>query len=284
MDEFYKYIYDENEIKWFYDYCIPKLKQDEVFFFSLSARNKALNEKERELYQIGRNEMFNKMIIRHDSFEMLLRNLYRSETNKKAFLTNANFPFPDKCLTLYWNINPTNVRRVIFEEQKLIMELQEELINSALKGNSSSIDSAFYKIRKLYDMTLSLYQTNTGTYYWLDFDIDAEKKLIKEQYGNIHTFMAEKVGIENFVFIDTKNGMHILVRKKCLRFNPDEICKNIKTILYGENVDSITIKGEIMRNKNEMIPLPGTLQGMYEVKVLNKNDFTNPASIKTDLK
>ena len=124
MDEFYKYIYDENEIKWFYDYCIPKLKQDEVFFFSLSARNKALNEKERELYQIGRNEMFNKMIIRHDSFEMLLRNLYRSETNKKAFLTNANFPFPDKCLTLYWNINPTNVRRVIFEEQKLIMELQ----------------------------------------------------------------------------------------------------------------------------------------------------------------
>jgi hypothetical protein len=282
MSEYYKYIYDENEIRWFYDYCIPKLKQDEVFFFSLSARNKALNEKERELYQIGRNEMFNKMIVRHDSFEMLLRNLYRSETNKKAFLTNANICFPEKCLTLYWNINPTDVRKVIFEEQKLIMELQDELINSVLKKNAPAIESAFYKIRKLYDMTLSLYQTNTGTHYWLDFDIDAEKLLIKEQYENIHAFMIEKVGIENFVFIDTKSGMHILVRKKCLRFNPNEICENIKVILYGENANSTVIKGEIIRNKNEMIPLPGTLQCMHEVKVLNKNDFTNPASIKTD--
>jgi hypothetical protein len=258
------------------------LKRDEVFFFSLSARNKALTEDEREQYKLGRSEMFHRVIIRHDSCEMILRHIYRCETNKNGFLTNANLPYPDKCLTLYWNINPSNVRKVLYAQQQLIIDLQDELINASLKMSNEAIAEAFYKIKKSYDSTLSLYQTNTGTRYWIDFDLDVEKELLNNHYTTIHKFLVEKIGLGNFVCIDTKGGMHILIRKKCIKFNPDEITKNILSIIYGDkHIENI--KGEIIRNKNEMIPLPGTIQCNYNVKVLNKDDFNGKTNIKNEV-
>ena len=51
-------IADVDELKWFYDNVLPNLKQAEVYFLSLSGRNKYLTDEEKQYYQLGRNEMF----------------------------------------------------------------------------------------------------------------------------------------------------------------------------------------------------------------------------------
>jgi hypothetical protein len=266
MAEYYKFIHDETELRWFYDHCIYPLERDESFFISLAARNKALTEEERKYYNLGRTEMYGKCVIRHDDWNSIIKHIRRYECNKEGYLTKNNVPYPEKCITVYWNINPSNVRQVIHEEQLKILELQDELVNSSLKGSKDGIDSAFYKLRKIFDTTISLYARHRGTYHWMDFDLDVDKEQLAANIERIHDVMADKVGKGNFVMIDTKGGMHIMVRKAVIKFNPNEIIMVLQEI-FPDNK-------EIIKNDNEMIPLVGTIQGGYNVTVLNKDDFT----------
>ena len=94
MSDYYKIIYSEDELKWFFDHCVPSLKKDEVFFCSLSARNKYLTEEERETLGLGRTEMMSKTIIRHDSWERFLEHIHRLECHKKGLLTKKVFQSP----------------------------------------------------------------------------------------------------------------------------------------------------------------------------------------------
>jgi len=50
-------IKDNNEFEKFLN-ILPDLQKDEVYFVSLSARNKLLTPEERSFYSLGRTEMF----------------------------------------------------------------------------------------------------------------------------------------------------------------------------------------------------------------------------------
>jgi hypothetical protein len=272
MFEYYHFLEDENELKWFYDHCIPSLKEDEVFFLSLSARNKQLSEEERKFYSLGRSEMFGKQVIRKDSYETIFEHVLRYESRIGSWQTRINKPIPQKCMIVYWNINPSSTRKVITDTFEHINELQGELTNAALKNSKVAIDSAFHKIKKYFDSIVSLYARNEGTKYWLDIDVDVEKKEFQYNYLSIHYYLLSKLGIGNFVEIETKGGIHILVKRIAIKFNPQEIVDEISKIFQDAK--------DININHNAMIPLPGTNQAGFTVRILNKDEFVKENNIK----
>jgi len=56
-------IYDEDQVRQFHALLKPLVK-DEVYFLSMSARNKYLTQEERELYNLGRSEMMSRKIVK----------------------------------------------------------------------------------------------------------------------------------------------------------------------------------------------------------------------------
>ena len=284
----YQFVRDLEEISWFYKFAVPRVEEDKVLFWSLSARNKLLNEEERKTYQLGRSEMMKKTVIRKNGFSFFMESLYSAECNINGMLTKARVPYPQRCLRLYWNLNATSVRKVIFEQQRLINEYNEEMIAAALKKSDAAIESAFHKMRRIFDATLSLYARASSEKMWTDFEIDIEKdEFAKDEYFSFteksRIFLTEKIGRKNFLIVTSPGGLHFPVKKAALRFNPQEITNGIDNLAKKCGLE---IK-ECIRNENEMIVLPGTYayrsDGSLAVPVvLNKDDFEPEDEIKKE--
>jgi len=205
-------------------------------------------------------------------------------------LTKARIPYPQKCLRLYWNLNATSVRKVIFEQQRLINEYNEEMIAAALKKSDIAIESAFHKMRRIFDATLSLYARASADKMWVDFEIDIEKKEIdKDSYfefiNQSRNFLTGKLGKKQFLIVTSPGGLHFPVKKSAIKFNPQEIIIGLSEA--AKNC-GLTIK-ECIRNENEMIVLPGTYAYRANGElvmpiVLNKDDFAPEDEIlKSDI-
>jgi hypothetical protein len=268
MMDTYKFLADEDEAKFFWDYCVPPLQKNELYFISLSARNKQLSEEERKYYLCGRSEMFAKQQIRHDSFVSFLQHLKRFEVRRDAYLTKAGIPYPDKVLVCYWNICPIDAMKAMKDQMAYLTEVMGGLTDAALKNSQGGIEDGFYKVRKSFDTCQSLFARNFGHKEWLDIDCDFT--FTDTAYQAIRGFFNEKGFGENVkpgqvMFVRTAGGLHCLIRKSELHMNPAWICEQIGKITGGK---------EIIVNKNEMIPTPSTLQyGDHIVRVLNKEDF-----------
>jgi len=278
-NQYYQFIYDCAEIEWFYKHAVPRIEKDKVLFWSLSARNKLLDEEERKTFMLGRSEMMKKSVIRKNGFSFFMESLRTAECHKQGMLTKARVPYPQKCLRLYWNLNPTSVRKVIFEQQRLINEYNEEMIAAALKKSDTAIESAFHKMRRIFDATLSLYARATAERIWTDFEIDIEQnELIKDAYFEFENqsrkFLTEKTGKKNFLLVTSPGGLHFPVKKSALRFNPQEITDALSNLAKKCGLSII----ECVRNQNEMLALPGTYAyradgTLAAPVVLNKDDF-----------
>ena len=275
---YYKFIADESELLWFYNYAVPKIEQTNVLFWSLSARNKILDAEERKQFRLGSSEMMHKTVIRKNGFSFFLETLYGAECNAKGMLTKARVPYPQKSLRLYWNLNASDVRRVLFEQQRLINEYSSEMIDAALKRSDVAIDSAFHKMRRIFDATLSLYSKCTGEKTWMDFEVDFDGICPGSQKDGFLRFaraeLASLLGLGSFLTISSPGGFHFPVKRARVRFNPVDIVNVIKSAVEQSKI----AVSECIRNENEMICLPGTYAYDSEgnehiVRVLNKEDF-----------
>lgn len=273
MSDIYEIVGDVDEIKFYWNYGLPPLKRNEIFFVSMSSRNKKLSEEERLYYKVSRSEMFAKQQIRHDSFKDFLKHLYRFEVNKNAYFTKNHMHYPAKTLVCYINICPIDAYKAMKDQITYLSEVLNGLTDSALKVSINGINDSFYKIRKSFDTCQSLFARNFGEKYWIDFDIDGQ--LDEQDYNNVkHCFYlntAAKPG--DLMMIKTGGGLHCFLKKTVLNMNPSLLI----SALYGciEN-SKVT---EIIHNKNEMCALPGTYMYGTEkeniVRIINKEDFRN---------
>jgi hypothetical protein len=264
--ETYKFIADEKEMKFFWDYLLPPLGQSEIWFVSLSARNKMLNEEERKFFQIGRSEMFAKQQIRHDSWKEFIKHIKRFEVNKEAFLTKSDIPYPSKVLVCYINFVAVDAYKAMKDQMSYLTEILSGLADSAMKNSQGGLNDSFYKIRKSFDTCQSLFARNFGHKEWVDIDIDVE---LKDEYiQGIREIILQKFSIGDFVLVRTYGGLHCLIRKSKLNFNPRGLCNLLSQYLPFAH--------EITINTNCMMPLPGSVMyGSHIVTILNKEDFVN---------
>lgn len=257
----YQIIYDENELKRFYDNVMPRLIDDEVYFVSLSARNKYLTEEERKRLALGRTEMFAKTIVRSDSFARLLRTIRKYETNEGSYLTKNGSYIPPKSIICYFNINPSSTLKAYKEFNATMNEYMYELAHNSLENRNT--ENIISRIKRMDDLMMICYQKNRGRKVYLDVDFDINK-------GDFHLveYFCERMKQNNvkYFVVDTKSGYHVLLDRSTIKFNFTEVITDVESkafCIYGERE-----KYEIVLNKNAMIPLPGTLQGGHEVRVL----------------
>jgi hypothetical protein len=283
MGECYRFLADEEELRWFWTYCVPRLNPRECYFMSCSARNKKLSEEEREYYRVGRSEMWAKQIVAEDDYSRFLKGIRRCEANRLAYLTKGGMPYPDKVLVLYFNVVPTDAYWAMKLQIEYLLDLQMQLTDSALKGSEKALEETWRNVRHSHTTGQSVFARSYGEDTWLDIDMDC-KNWIKSVDGwrsldEIKTTMTADLGLGNYAQIWTAGGWHWLIRMTALRdmgrkIKADPVKRLIQTmedglVKYGFKPD------EIVSNKNKMIPLPGTLQyGDHLVQVMNKDDFT----------
>lgn len=258
----YQFIHDEAEITKFFEIILPPLNEKEVYFISLSARNKQLTEVEREFYSLGRTEMFERKVIREHDLMKFMRTLHKFEVTEGAYTGRTGLALPSKCLILYININPCDMLKAY---RTFNDEMNENIYNLLSKQGSAP---EFFKRqdRLLYNNI----QRAKGTKYYIDLDIDfqaGEKKDFK--FITDICIMFKDRGVEYFV-VETKGGTHILLKRSTLHYNYNDTLEHIRNIMPAE------VK-EIEINHNEMIPVPGTLQADFPVHVLyDISNFTFP--------
>jgi len=266
-----KLIYDERELKWFYDVVVAELKQNESHFLSLSARNKYLTDDEKVKYGLGRTEMFSRSLVRTNDWNKFLSTIRKYEVNEGAYLTkDGKNTIPSKCIVCYFNINPSDSIKAYREFSKVMGDYQFELMQCSV--NKTSMDNILFRINKQQTLLMNCYQKATGIRHWLDFDFDVPKDFLLYIKKIVNEVKYHK---GRAYIIDTKSGYHLLVSKDTefdKFFNPktivDVAMQDVKDFLNGRK--DLINKVEIIHNKNAMVPLPGTYQAGYEVRVINK--------------
>ena len=146
------------------------------------------------------------------------------------------------------------------------------------KSKESGTSQSLYKMCKSLSKMKRLQFDNVGTKYWVDFDMDIKKdfrgeapeKALLEDW---HNYCLEKLGKGMFVEVKTGGGMHTLVNKSVIHFDPNKFInefleKNING--YGCAKEFID---ELVYNTNGLVPCPGTYQYGNCVRILNKEDF-----------
>jgi hypothetical protein len=240
-------IKDFDEFNRFLD-ILPELKNDEVYFVSMSARQKYLTPEERQYYGLGRTEMHSRVIVRSkDSF---LHGIRKLSGLAEYRLTRNGLPIPEKASVVYVNINPSSV----IKAYNLFVEESNRQVAQAITGLVSGSSPDLTSFRFLDKKFLNCVQKSTGTKHFIDIDID-------DTDINLALDFSRDLGeyIEHYI-IATKGGYHILIRRETLPPNSmlHELAKKY----------NLLARGEVVFNTNGMIPLPGTLHAGKMVEML----------------
>ena len=308
--EHYKLVYDENEMRWFYDHVISKPNFDEAYAFCLAHRSKKLTAEERKDFRSKASEMLDPQVsfpARDGSFnfDKWAKSIYRYECSKKAYTMVGDQTLFAKALVCYCTPNPSDERAVIKELKSYINVHEQELVDSALKtderaralnnlvtralngedvsedikrllvkGERSGVDESLYKLCHSLVKFKRLQFDCTGSRNWVDFDMDVKDKEFKEElYKAAHNAFLKKVGKKNFVVVETNGGFHILVRKEVLKFNPYDLINEVLAVNIANGKTAKEAIDEFIYNTNCMLPVPGTYQYGFQVFVRNKEDF-----------
>lgn len=266
---FYRVVADIDQLKYFYDNVFSPLQNGESYFAALSSRAKKLSKEERIKFGAKRAEMFHTEILKKRkeeiTFEDFLSFIYKFETNRYAYLTDNKVPYPDKSLVLYFYLNPCSELKVAQDTLNYILSVNNEIINSISKNSSVGVNESINKISTVQSHIKSCHAQNPSRKIYVDFDLDAMpnldvasdtldikllKDITKEYFGN-----------DGYFFIRTAGGVHIVVKKEKLNFNPND---------YIQEVATKIVVAEFKLNDNCMIPLPGTYQYGQEVRILDQ--------------
>ena len=114
--------------------------------------------------------------------------------------------------------------------EQALKEFKDDFLKRArsleLKTKESGTSQSLYKMCKSLSKMKRLQFDNVGTKYWIDFDLDikkefrgtkSEEELIKLWSKYCH----QKLTKGKFVFIKTGGGVHTMVDKKEIHFNPN---------------------------------------------------------------
>ena len=247
----HKLIYSETELQKFHSLLTRKpLEPSEAFFLSMSARNKYLTPEEREVYDLGRTEMFARKLVKSDKFSDFLRVIRSMEVNEGGYTSRGGKVLPSKCMVVYANINPSSGKKALKE---FYSKTQEFLFD----GNQD------FQYGRLDSVMMGCYQRNRGQRNFLDIDFD----IPEEGESHVRDFCAglQTVDVKYHV-IKTRSGYHVLLEKDTVHFNYPGMVEIFDTRVQMEFGKEHV---EVVVNKNEMVPVPGTIQSDFEVRFVD---------------
>ena len=247
----YNLIFNVNEMREFHSILHP-LQPSEAYFVSMSARNKYLSEEERKEFELGRSEMFARKLVKDTSFEDFLRVIRSLEVNEGGYTTRNHKPIPEKCLVTYVNINASN-------GMNALKEFNER--SNALMFDCFKNKDAMKTFASLDSMLMNCYQRQRGTKHFIDIDFDVPKTS-----GLMSSFVSHlKLQAVKYHVIETKGGYHVLMERATIKHDYNKVLVELDRV-----AKELYEKAEIVRNVNDMVPLPGTHQAGFPVRLLKE--------------
>jgi hypothetical protein len=248
-------VQDKNTLDRFVN-LLPDLKEDEVFFLSCSARNKYLDEAERLEYKLQRTEMFSREVARDK--EGIYKALQRMEVSLQYRKTGNGKDIPEKCIVVYMNINPSSMIKSYLDFQNRINKEMEQIVMSFKNGNQPNYE----RMLRLPQQLNNSIQVSQSRKYFIDIDVDLYDNKYKSQLVNIiREFVGDNAFVEKLNFIDTKSGIHLLIKK-------EDIPLKYNLMSLVERIRAFNPVKEAEFNKNNMIPMPGTHQANHTVRFM----------------
>jgi hypothetical protein len=257
-------VYDNDELTMFFNNVLPELAINEGYFICLNARKKYLTEEEYSLLQINKSNelrMLDRKVIRDRDLDYFLKKINQYEIKHKIYKSKSDKSIPVKCMVLYINVNPVDFLKAYKTFSSDMNEIITASVKCGVDGNKIGAGHLMGKVKRSNELLMSAFQKSKGKKHYIDIDFDIPANLTRDI---LYPFLRELKSRDiSYFVISTKNGYHVLIKTSTLNFNYNELVKYYNDILIGVNV-----KGEVLVNKNQMIPLPGTVQGGYKVKVL----------------
>lgn len=272
-------IWSEDEALRFYDTVLKDLKPDEADFFCVAARKKYMVPAYAAECRLGDTCMMGKTILKEHDGKRFLSKLHQLDASLDWFLSLNDTPLPRSCMCIYMNINHTSVPKAVLDFKKELAEYDFEFSSAALRGSSDL--QASRKLAGIHNRMLKAFQDPKNRVdEWTDIDMDVGKTV------SPHDLMRAVRDLENAAWtlpvVETQGGYHVLVSKT-------EISKTNKALsaMYsGTEMKShalsverilnalraycgtagVKVK-EITVNQNRMVPLPGTMQNGFEVRM-----------------
>jgi hypothetical protein len=91
----------------------------------------------------------------------------------------------------------------------------------------------------MWDLAQSIFARNLGHKEWIDIDVDTPENpedALRRELESIKAYLYDKVGKGHSMLIRTGGGIHILVRKSAIKFNPQEIIDAVSGDLKEKNI------------------------------------------------
>jgi len=239
-------ILDKKEYDKFVDY-LPELERDEVYFLSLSARNKYLTDAERVEFDLGRTEMFSRQVaFDKEGIELALNKMTADLAVRR---TRNGSKIPEKSLVVYFNVHPSSTVKAYRRFSEQMDRHYEEAFVGTLNGSDAA--DMWIPFRRMRTNLMNHIQKSFSRKLMVDIDIDGEDdEQSKALLWSVRDFLTYNDC--HFVTIKTQGGYHVLVPT-------EKLGKHVPLFQKLKDLDNTT-EGEVKFNSNAMVPLPGTLQ------------------------
>lgn len=265
MSEYYNIVLNEDELKWFFDHIIEKPEPQESYMVCLACRGKKLTDEEREYTKVGaRGEMMREEIVRTKgglkqewNFDIYKQAFYRYNCDKNSLLTSKHVPYPEHAMTVYSVLNPSDEMNCIEDLINEYNTRRRDMTNAARKNSRDGIYDSLCKMPKIAEHLKSCHAHNCPRRIWIDFDMDVKKVLRTPEKLDIiqdviHEWGLKLFGKGNFAILKTSGGFHTLVRKECLKFNPNDFITNVTKALSDKDlfgIDNVSENGFLEKFK-----------------------------------
>jgi len=233
-------VYDEDLVRYFFKYN-DLLATNEAQLLLLDARKKYCSE------LTSTDRVVDRKVLRYyynlDTIVQKVKAI--SHVENRFFIHETNKPIPKEAFVLYVTLNPLDTVKAWF---RLINDMNNQLLQ-AMKD-----ENAFRRFSRIdVEWISALHKSVSRKLYWV---IDIDRKDFTLLSDVLRTDIKYKM------ILETKNGFHVIVtindKNGKLLFRDKVLDK------FDENADFIELK------KNPMVPVPGTLQGGFEVKILEE--------------
>lgn len=283
-------VYDENQVINFYNTFFSETNPFYTDFFCIAARRKYMAEEEKATINLGNTCMVSKTILKEYNVDKFLSKLYQADASASFFLDRDGNYIPRSCMVFYMNLGRSNVLKVVKDFKDFLADLDYSASSAMFFNNKEKTENVSNQFKTIQNNLLKSFQDpKNSESSWFDIDCDVgnsiDESLILKYKDSVQNYLdAEQVFV-----IQTHGGCHILFSKSALsNYN-----KNLSARIDSANLAKGTIKKlvrtvestithikkqlaydfgaevikEVTLNQNLAVPIPGTLQGGFPVKL-----------------
>lgn len=269
-------VYNEEMALSFYDRVFPQTDPFHTEFFCVAARKKYMTQEQKEKTNLGDTCMMAKTIIKEHSREFFLSKLHQVDASSPFFLDRDNNPIPQSCMTVYLNLNRTDLLKALKSFKGLLNDWEYDLLSALQFTNDNKADNLGRQLKTVQNNLLKAFQDPKNCEdKWLDIDCDIGTDFDAFSYKEK---MASLLGCNDSTILCTHGGCHILIPKWVISaynkilseavprekmkehvLHPERILSYVRDMMKDKDAK------EIKLNQNLAVPLPGTRQGGFEV-------------------